>query len=417
MNRGKLDLRIGEILTASDILSKADLEQAVKTATSTGLPIGRVLIMAGFLSEIEFQSAVQAQSLVRDSILELETAVRALRLVTDKHIAFSDALKECGFEQTQDRESNKLGELLLAARCVPREKLDVAMRTSNSTGLPLGRLLISLGVISDELLATALNAQTLIRSGRIARHQAILGLTAAHERSNRVERHLADQGNYHGPHRPAIRIGQLFLRSGVLNEAQVDQAIIGSLTKEMYIGEALLEAGLVGPQLLESSLQVQEMVANETLEIESAVHILSQLHGSGCSLPEALAMLDVPASHFKTRVRFIDVLKVAALVDPSETRFDAGRSEGASSADAHRTANELLDDELIDERLYLGALRCYYLIATGFLNMQQGIIALNYFHHKDCSFDDVLRELKWTFRMHIRASNGKILAEESTANV
>jgi len=412
-----MDLRIGEILIESDILSRVDLTEAVKTATSTGLPVGRVLVMAGFLSESEFQSAVQAQSLVRDSILPLETAVKALKLIAEKHVSFNDALKECGFEQSQDRESNKLGELLLAAQCVPRDKLDVAMRTSNETGLPLGRLLISLGVLSDELLSTALNAQMLIRSGRIARHQAISGLRAAQERRTQIEAFLTEQGFYHGPHRPSIRLGQLFLQSGILNETQIDQAILHSLAKEKFIGEALVDLELTEPELLNNALQVQEMVANETLKIESAIQILTQLHGSGCSLAESMAMLEVPASQFKTKVRFIDVLKVAALIDPSETRFDAGKAGGPSSADAQQTANELLDDEVIDERLYLGALRCYYLIAIGFLNMQQGIIALNYFHHKDCTFDDVLREMKWTIRMHIRSASGKILPEGSVASV
>ena len=108
-------------------MNARELSEAMKTARVTGLPVGRVLIMAGHVSEQEFQSAVQAQSLVRDGIVPLETAVAALAHLADSEVTFDDALSKVGWKQTEDKESNKLGELFTTADIVPNESLQAAM--------------------------------------------------------------------------------------------------------------------------------------------------------------------------------------------------------------------------------------------------------------------------------------------------
>jgi len=404
MNQTKIDLRIGELLIQSGILSKHDLEQAMKTAEATSLPVGRVLVMAGFLSDSEFQAAVQAQSLVRDHLMPLENACRVLTLVTDQHLSFQRALEQSGYEQPEDKESNKLGELLLASKIVPRDKLDTAIRTSSGTGLPLGRLLISLGLLSDELLATALFAQQLIRSGKVGRAGAIEGLQSAYERRRPIEARLSEQGFYHGPRRTSIRLGELLVRADLLEQQEVDEAVEIGLMEKTFLGEALIERQAIDPDMLEHALQLQEMVLNETLDIEGAITALRELSATNCSLAEALAILDVPPENSKSRVSYLEVMKVAGLINPTDQNF-GNSAPFIQTKDVHRTARMLMTNGIIDERVYLGSLRCFYLISTGWLNMQQGIIALNYFHHKSCSFDDVLFELRWAVRTYLRSGD------------
>lgn len=401
MNQAKIDLRIGELLIESGILSKQDLEQAMKTAEATSLPVGRVLVMAGFLSDTEFQSAVQAQSLVRDHLMPLESAVKVLQAVTDERISFQSALEKSGYDMPENPESNKLGELLLAAKVVPREQVETAMKTSSGTGLPLGRLLISLGLLTDEMLSTALFAQQLIRSGKVSRNVAIEGLHAAFERRQPIERRLHFQGFYHGPRRNSIRLGELLVKSDLLLQEEVDDAIEQGIVEKKLVGECLVENELIDEEMLFNALQLQEMVANETLDIDGAIAALKELHAVHCSLPEALAILEVPPESTKSRVSYLEVMKVAGLINPTDQNF--GMSVPfVQTPDVHRTARMLLTNGIIDERVYLGSLRCFYLISTGWLNMQQGIIALNYFHHKNCSFDDVLFELRWALRTFVR---------------
>jgi hypothetical protein len=412
VTRAKIDLRIGEFLVAAKILSEKDLEEAMKTARATGLPVGRVFIMAGYLTETEFQAAVQAQSLVRDSILPVDIAIQALKQLFQFSTSFDEALAAAGWNAPEDTESNKLGELLLAAEIVPQHQLESAMQTSIATGLPLGRLLVSLGTLSDEVLASALNAQTLIRSGNVPREQAVQGLKSAHNRRKPLE--AKDQGIHLGPHRPSIRLGELLVAAQLVTDEDVRASLELSLVKQKSLGEMLIEQKVIALELLDSALVLQEMAANEALSADQATECLRQLSNSDQSLAEILAYLPVPAADFKTQIRFHEILRLAGLIQLADVeRLGIALGAEPSSADAFVTADLVLSRALIDRRTCLGALRCYFLIATGWLSVQQGIISLNYFEHKQCSFDEALHGLRWAVRTHIRTEEEERQLESS----
>lgn len=405
MSLDKNELRIGELLTQADILTQRDLDEAMKTARSTGLPIGRVLIMAGFLTEAQFQAAVQAQSLVRDNILPLEFAIKALSHLADNEGSFDESLSAVGWSSTLDKESNKLGELLLDSQILPKEQLETAMKTSQATGLPLGRLLISLGTLSDELLATALNAQSLIRAGNITRAQATAGLLAAHHRQAPLEAQNNESMRMRGPHRKSVRLGELLVGAGILSHLEIGQALQTGLIEQKWIGEALLEAGRLNRKLLTDALAIQEMIANETLTTEQAHKCLQQLQQSDSKLAQVVAMMEIPENEFKSHVRYHELLRVAGLIGQPEIdqiQAEIDKEKSPNFRDAFNVAKVLLDKGVLDERTYYGSLRCFFLLAIGWLNMQQGIIALNMFHHRQCTFDEVLEELNWTVRTHVR---------------
>ncbi|MBS2003183.1 MAG: hypothetical protein JST44_16845 [Cyanobacteria bacterium SZAS LIN-5] len=407
MSLDKNELRIGELLTQAEILTQKDLDEAMKTARSTGLPIGRVLIMAGFLTEMEFQAAVQAQSLVRDNILPLETAIKALSYLADNEVSFDESLSAIGWSSTLDKESNKLGELLLDSHIVPREQLETAMKTSQATGLPLGRLLISLGTLSDELLATALNAQSLIRAGAITRAEATNGLVAAHRRQAPLDQQNNEPLRIRGPHRKSVRLGELLVGAGILTHLEVGQALKAGLIEQKWIGEALIEAGRLSEKLLSDALSIQEMVANETLTTQQAQNCLRELQQSGQKLEQVIARLEIAESEFKSQVRYHELMRVAGIIGQPEidlVQQEIDKENAPSFRDAFNIAQVLLDKGIIDERTYYGSLRCFFLLAIGWLNMQQGIIALNLFHHRQCTFDEVLQELNWTVRTHVRVA-------------
>jgi hypothetical protein len=413
VTRSKIDLRVGEFLVAAKILTEKDLDEAMKTARATGLPIGRVFIMAAYVTETEFQAAVQAQSLVRDSILPLDVAIQALKHLSQFNTSFDEALAAAGWKSPEDTESNKLGELLLAAEIVPQAQMEAAMQTSMATGLPLGRLLVSLGSLSEEILASALNAQTLIRSGNVKREQAVQGLKSAYKRRKPYE--TSDQGIHLGPHRPSIRLGELLVAAQLVTDEDVRASLELSLVKEKSLGEMLVEQKVIALELLDSALILQEMASNETLSAAQAAACLKKLSNSDQSLAEILAYVAVPTADCKTQVRFHEVLRLAGLIQQADVEsLGIALGAPATSADAFGTADLVLTHGLIDKRTCLGALRCYFLIATGWLNVQQGIISLNYFEHKQCSFDEALHALHWAVRTHIRTEAEEKQLESST---
>lgn len=62
------------------VLSAEELKHAMELNGETGLPLGRVLVMCGYIDEKELESAVWAQSLVKDGAITLDKAREALNL-------------------------------------------------------------------------------------------------------------------------------------------------------------------------------------------------------------------------------------------------------------------------------------------------------------------------------------------------
>jgi hypothetical protein len=168
------------------------------------------------------------------------------------------------------------------------------------------------------VLATALNAQILIRAGRITRNQAISGLKASYKRLAPFETTLSDQGFYRGPSRPTIRLGELLVSADLISEDEVLQALEESLKQEESVGRVLIQKKIMTVRMLNNALALQEMVSNETITPGQAAVALNALNTVNQSLEEVLAFLEVPQSEVKAKILFHDLLRVAGLIQQAD---------------------------------------------------------------------------------------------------
>lgn len=173
------DVKIGELLVAVGVVTSGDLQEAIQIAKRMNLPIGRVIVMSGVITEGNLQYALEAQSLIKDSLLDFDTAVKALESAYKTQRSLQDALVDLRWAPRKDVVSNKLGELLLDSDMVSQAQLDLALQTSFESGMPLGGTLVLQGVLSAQLLPMVLNAQEQIRDGKVSRNQAVDNLKAA----------------------------------------------------------------------------------------------------------------------------------------------------------------------------------------------------------------------------------------------
>ncbi len=180
-------------------------------AKTQSLPVGRVLIMSGYIIEPHLQAAVQAQSMLKDGLIDLETALGSLRVISRDGLTIDQALSKMGWAQPVNQVTNKLGELLIEAGLVSRAQLDAALIQGESTKLPLGRVLVTNGWLSEQLLSSALNAQILVRDRRVTREQAISSLRAALERQVPIEQTLAETGVSLHLANETVRLGELLV--------------------------------------------------------------------------------------------------------------------------------------------------------------------------------------------------------------
>jgi hypothetical protein len=386
-------VKLGELLIAAGLLTSQTLEDAIRTASETGLPIGRVLIMSGAMSDNALQGAISAQSMVKDQLLAPDNAVEVLKLIAQLNIPLEQALTNLNFQAREEARTTKLGQLLTAAQVISERQLGEALKSSQETGLPLGRILVLTQAITETMLSAALTAQVLVRDGKVTREQAIEGLSSARRRRVSIETSLADHGYFRPPVKQSVKLGELYVLSDLLLESDLMTALEKSLVQRVPIGQIFLQAGLTTNTVLEAALKVQEMVANGTLNSLQASQALRQVAMQRFTLSQALADLGAKQPVKDDPFQIGDILKAANIV----TEEDIKKAIELSVKNSGLFGRMLLSAGFIDDALLNSTLRAQFLIREGFLNMEQAIIALTQCRQTGQPFDEVIQQLGWTF--------------------
>lgn len=381
-------VRLGDLLTSAGLLKAEELRQAMLITKSQSLPVGRVIIMSGFMSETNLQAAVHCQSLLKDGLFTTEQAVTALRTLARENGSLDDALNKLGIQQSGP--TNKLGELLIEAGILTKAQLDDALAHGKSSGLPLGRVLVVTNIISEQLLASALNAQILIRDKRVEREQAISSLRAAKDRQIPLEQTLAEKGlNLNAE---TVRLGELLVMAKLLDEQKLMQIVEMGLVKEQPIGQVLVESGLVSESLLQLALSVQTYVASGKLRKSLSGQVLEIVAREGISVETAVERIQPDKQQISNNLPLYQFLQLAGVIGPKDIE-DALK---AGSRNAQLMGQMLLLTGAIDQNLLQIALKCSELMAQGILKAEQAVIALGICWKTKGSLEDAFRQLGWS---------------------
>ncbi len=384
----KADHRLGQVLIDIGMISGQDLTQALNLAREVGLPVGRVLIMSSFVTEENLQAAVQLQSLLKDNLIDQVAAKQVAAILLRTKLSLEQALEQIGWSRPGEVSTNKLGELLIEAGYVTNEQLQDALMKSRSSGVPFGRLLVLNLVLSEALLSSALNAQILIRDGKVTKEQAIQGLRAAKERQVAVELPLIERGYYRLPARHTIRLGELLVLAGLMSESDLMYAVEVGLLNKKPIGQVLVELQYISKDVLDAALNYQRSVSSGEITPLWAASRLTEIdhYGAGGTARKAseeempLPPVSVSLSQFLTLVGVV-------------SDDDIKRAIEVSVDNPQILGRMLLVAGCIDESTLKSALRCYSLVRERILGTEQAFIAFNYSQQSGISVDDALQEL------------------------
>ena len=383
---------IGELLTRAGILTEKTLNEALAVSRQRLLPLGKVLIMQGFIKPNYLIAAVEAQSLINDSILSLEKASEALSLVARDNLKLAQALEHLGWQKERSGSTNRLGELLVEAEVITPEQLDEALKVATATGLPAGRVLVFRNFVANEVVLACLTAQKLIREKLITRAQAVQGLKAVHLRQMGFEESLRNSGFYRLNRRRSTPIGYILVQAGFLDQAQLMTCMEVSLTHEKPIGEILVEHNLLSPSLLQAAIQVQELIDNNTFTAELAARSLKQVFSENCSAVRAIAHACLPVIGEKERALIQEFLTLSGLAEQKElSQLPAPDTISASDFE-----KQLLEANIVGETILYSLFRAVYLIQNKFLVQEDVIMVLHQCKLSNIHLDDALKELGWT---------------------
>jgi hypothetical protein len=291
------DILIGELFVKAGVISQKQLDDTVRAAGSKHLHIGQMLTMSGMIQHRDLQAAVDAQSMLRDKVIDMAMASRCLKVAVKTGASFGDLVREeLAIEQQASTQTNRLGEILMDAKLINRAVLDAAMQRSLATGLPLGRILVLNGSLSDSLLRTALEIQVRVRDGMMDRDEALQALKAeasgGKDRLPDLQRITGDHNSLKPVPQKKVRLGELLVLAGFLNETDVMSCLELGLLSDRQIGEVMVEQGYVSGQMLQVALTVQQMIEEDRFDREQAGAALRQMHETGRILPDVQDRID-----------------------------------------------------------------------------------------------------------------------------
>lgn len=388
-------VKLGDILIRAGVLTPQQLLESIELAKQTGMPIGRMLVMSGAVSEDSLHAAVQVQSMLRENQLDLDAGVTLLSLVARRGITLEEALEQTGRKVVAKTPTVRLGELLSEGGFIGPEELDKYLNDSNESGLPLGRIVLLYGTVSKEGLSACLTAQVLVRDGKVSRDQAIKALKTMRRRRTDLESSLKDLGFYRKPIRPHTLIGELLIKAGIVDEGNVLGALETALEEAIPVGQAMVQKGLLTRADLEIALELQEMVINATLTEDQAAIVLQNISQKGFSPTTALTELAIGTATQDDVRSFFQLLTAAGVVgkDARDAILPQTGSMGLAEL-----GQKLLQAELVDEFTLHNTCRCQFLMRSGFLALEQAMVVLNHCRSRRISADMALKELNWIAR-------------------
>lgn len=386
--------RLGDLLTNAGLLKIEALREAMLTAKQQGMPVGRILITSGYLTENQLQAAVQAQSMLKDGLVDMYVVVKALAIIATEQTSLDNALARVGWRKQGDAVSNKLGELLLEANVISQGDLDHALTQCQTIGLPLGRMLVLTGCLSEQMLTNALNAQVFLRDKKISRQQALTGLKAAQHRQLPLETAL-DDSEFQLPSATHVRLGELLVEAGLVDQANLMNAVELGLLQDKLLGQVLLQLNLLSDLDLAAALELQKMVSNGGIRRADALELLKQCHREKADIQDVLKRkqpLERPAPPDTKDELFLDqFLKIAGII----TQADIDKAIKIGSQNSDIFGKMLQSAGIMEEQMVEASLDAYALVSDNTLTMDQAMIALKNCQAKGHNLETAFKELGW----------------------
>ena len=372
--------------------SEDDLKEMLSIANDTGMPVGRVFVMTGAITESDLTNLIACQSFVKERLIDLPLAQRAMRLTKEKSISFGDALTGLGWTPKEADRSTPLGELLLGAEYISQHQLDAALIEQKKSGLPIGRKLVLSGVLSESLIAAAVNAQIMVRDCKISKEQAIDVLKEARKRQVSFETSVLSKGFYDLPKRKTPRIGELLTSAGLLSDSELVSALETGLITKQLVGQVLVRAKLVTREVLAAALECQKLLAAEKIRF-SDVRIILGYVKDGKKFDWALQKVaaETPVAPKPTPLSLYTFLKMLKCVDDTEVT----QAFESAKHNANVISQILLIGGVTDEVTLQRAEQCRNLVEEGRLTLEHATIAFDYSTRKNTTVADAIRELQW----------------------
>jgi hypothetical protein len=183
----------------------------------------------------------------------------------------------------------QIGQLLTKSGLLTHESLAEALIRAKERGLPIGTVLLTMGIIRQGELRAAVEAQSLVNDGLLTAEMAVDALIKAKHEGTPFDDALKSLG-WHSKSAPVTnKLGELLVDGGLLTEDQLGEALATSLETGMPLGRVLIFKRMLSDAHLLATLSAQRMIREGTVTRQIAVNGLKAVKQRKISLEESLA--------------------------------------------------------------------------------------------------------------------------------
>lgn len=303
-------VQIGDLFCQAELVTTANLAEALSRSEQSGLHVGRVLVESGAISERLLREALKVQSQIREGMLHIELGAQALTLLSNTDLTLEACLQILNWRPEYYHCFQKMGRLMLDAGCAKREDLIPALEICHSKKLPLLRILVQRKVIPNTIAYAVASVRILLAKGTIKYNEALSSIKFAESMNTSLHTWLKREGVLPFSKTGGVRLGELLNLAGIVSEVDLISALELTLLERKQIGQVLIDSGLITESVLGLALELQKKVngnelghfeaansLNDALGEEEAKSILEQIGSHQLkSLPELLSHAGLSAS-------------------------------------------------------------------------------------------------------------------------
>jgi len=275
--------KLGELLVESGLVSYEVLARAVEQSYSTGLPLGRMLVLHETISNDLLTLALDLQVRVRDEMMTRQEALTAIRTAAGlAPIAPGAVIEKAKPEKEAPRKKGlRLGELMVMAGVLTETDVMNALEWGLVNHQTIGKVLISQNLVSQELLDAALAIQKMADQENFEPTKASECLTRIHASGISLEEALAEMRAEKTAEDTTVTYEKLLMLARVISEDELETAFDISTKSATVIGKFLVLTGHMDVTTLQSTLRCYQLFSRGLLSQDDAVVTLDySLHQS-----------------------------------------------------------------------------------------------------------------------------------------
>jgi hypothetical protein len=276
--------KLGELLLEAGLIDREQFAKSMQRSLSTGLPLGRILVLNSALPEAVLTHALELQVRVRDGMTSREEAVEALAAAggTFANMSQEETIRIDTILVAPPRKKGiRLGELMVMAGLLAETDVMNALELGLMQDMRIGEVLVGQGYISTELLDAALELQRKVDEDKMQPAEAAEILSKVRSGGLDVQEAIrqSEQSKPEQP-KPTISFEKLLILSRVVTEDDIDTAISQAKTAQV-LSRVLHLTGYIDEGTMGAVLQAFTMMTNGFLSQDDTVIALDYcLHKS-----------------------------------------------------------------------------------------------------------------------------------------